>query len=106
LTTRWHLLLTLWPLMLAANERSMAEFVQGRLAKMDAKDRRREERARNKAERRREEPAPSTDGSDGADASDAPNPPSTDGDYGQEMIAAMFDWLCGQRGASDDDPRT
>jgi len=103
-----RLLLTLWPLMLAANERRMAEFVQDRLAKMDEKDRRRAERARNKAEHRREEPAaPSTDGSDGAtDASGAPNPPSTDGDYGQEMIAAMFDWLCGQRGESDDDPRT
>jgi hypothetical protein len=100
--------LQLWPLFAEAQAAQLARQFQELCARADEKDRRAAERAARKEERKqqREETVtvpPSTNGSDGEERL---NPPSTDGDNGDGMLAALFDWLRGQRGPSGDGPRT
>jgi hypothetical protein len=107
-------LLTMLPLLLDAKASQLGAFVKGECDKMDAKDRRREERAQARAERKRqrqeeseEAAAPLTNGDCGdAQETREEDRPLTNGDCGDGVLNVFLNWLRGGRNGSDPGPRT
>jgi hypothetical protein len=112
------LVLELVPLLLAAKAGELGAFIKSECERMDAKERRREERRQARAERQRqpreEAPerdesaaAPSSNGNDGsADAPDTGDRPLTNGNDGGGVLDAFLSWLRGGRNGSDGDSQT
>ena len=111
------LVLELVPLLLAAKAGELGAFIKSECERMDAKERRREERRQARAERKRQpregapEPdegaAPSSNGDDGgADAPDTGDRPLTNGNDGGGVLDVFLSWLRRGREGSDGDSQT
>jgi len=112
------LVLELVPLLLAAKAGELGSYIQGECERMDAKERRREERRQARAERQlqpregtpeRDEgaAAPSSNGDDGSpDAPERVDRPLTNGSDGGGVLDAFLNWLRRGRVGSDGDPQT